>query len=114
MAISVRDIHNDMIKPSDNVGLESVVDSVTPKLLISNTILRSFISPRVCKMTPKLRQIFRCELCIIIKDMHIGLNIFRTILVTDLQQKSVGRHTHKSLFSSTSAAHYKDKVFPDV
>ena len=55
MVIYVRDIHNDMIKPSENVGLESVVDSVTQKLLISNIKLRLFITPQVCKMTPRLR-----------------------------------------------------------
>ena len=37
MEISVRDLHNDMIKPSENGGLESVVDPVTHKFLISDT-----------------------------------------------------------------------------
>ena len=38
-------VHNDMLKPSYNGGLESVFDSATHKLLISDTILRSFIPP---------------------------------------------------------------------
>ena len=38
--ISVRDINNDMIKPSDNGGLNSVVDSVTKIVLISDITLR--------------------------------------------------------------------------
>ena len=46
-----------MIKTSDNGGLASVVDSVTHKVLISDTTLRSFIPPQVCKITPKVRQI---------------------------------------------------------
>ena len=58
-------------------------------------------------MTPKLRQIFRYEVCIIPKDMKIYLNRFRTILVTDLHQKYVGSHKHNSLFSTTSASYYK-------
>ena len=41
MDIYVRDIHNDTIKQYKNGGLESVVDSVTQKLLISNITLRS-------------------------------------------------------------------------
>ena len=57
MDISVRDIHNDMIKSSENGVLDSVVDSVTHKFLIIDTTLRSFIPPQVWKMTPKLRQI---------------------------------------------------------
>ena len=63
-------------------------------------------------MTPRLIQICGCELCIIPKDMHIDLNIFRSNIVTDLLQKSVGRHAHNSEYSSTSAASYKDKLFP--
>ena len=91
----------------------SVVDSVTHKVMISDTTLRSFIPPQVCKMTPKLRQICGFDICTIHKGINIDLNIFKTILVTNLQQKSVGRHTRNSLFSTTSNAHYKYKVFPD-
>ena len=38
--ISVRDLHNDMIKPYDNGGLEIVVDSGTQKFLINDTTMR--------------------------------------------------------------------------
>ena len=58
MYISVRGLQNDMIKPFENGGLDSVVDSVTQKLIISDTTLRSFIPPQVCEMTPKL-----CQVC---------------------------------------------------
>ena len=43
MEISVRYLHNNMIKPSKNGGLESVVDFVTHNLLIRDTTLRLFI-----------------------------------------------------------------------
>ena len=89
MDISVRDLQDDMIKLFDNDGLASVVDYVTHKVLISDTTLKSNIPPKFCKMTPKLHQICGCELCIITKDMHIGLNRFRKRLLTYLQQKSV-------------------------
>ena len=45
--------------------------------------------------------------------MQIDLNRSRTRLVTYLQQQSIGRHTHNSLFSTKHAAHYKDKVITD-
>ena len=45
--------------------------------------------------------------------MQIVLNRFRTILVTYLQQNSVGGHTYKSLFITKSDAHYKDIMFLD-
>ena len=113
MDISARYIHNDMIKQSENGGLESVVDYITHKVMISDTILRLFIPPQFRKMTAKLRQICGCEICIIPNDMKLNLNIFRKILVIDLQQKYVGRHTCNSLFITTSVEYYKDKVFPD-
>ena len=113
MEIYVRDIQNYMIKPFDNYGLAGVVDSMTLKVLISYTTLRSFIPPQVHKMTPKLCQVCECELCIIPKYMHIGLNIFRTIIVTYLQQKYVGIHMHNILFNTTSDSYYKDILFPD-
>ena len=114
MKISVWGLQNDMIKPSENGGLASVIYYVTDKVLIRDTTLRSFIPPQVRKMTPKLCQICGCEICIIPKDININLNIFRTRVVTDLQQKYVVRHIHNSLFNTKSAAHYKDKVFPEA
>ena len=69
MEISVRDLHNDMIKPFGNGGLESVFYSVTQKVLIIDTTLASFITPQVSKMNPNLRQIFCYELYIIPKNM---------------------------------------------
>ena len=80
--------------------------------MISDRTLRSFIPPQVQKITPKLRQVCGCEICIIPKDMQLGSNIFRTIPGIYLQHNSVWRHTHNSLFSTISATHYKDKVFP--
>ena len=104
MEISVRYVHNDMIKPFNNGGLMNVVDSMTHKVMISDTTLRLFIPSQVRKMTPKLRQICGCELCIITKYMQIYLNIPRTRLVTYLQNTSVEIHTHNSLFITTSTS----------
>ena len=84
MDISVRDIHNDTIKQYENSGLKILVDSVTHKVLIIDTTLRSFIPPQVRKITPRLRKICGCEICIIPKDMCIDLNILIKNTVTDL------------------------------
>ena len=100
---------NDMIKLSYNGGLSGVAGFMTHKLLISDKILKSFIPPQVRKMSPKLRQICVCELCIIPKDMQIDLNRFITRLVTYLQKNYVGSYKHNISFITTSAAHYKEK-----
>ena len=46
--------------------------------------------------------------------MQNDLNIFKEMLVTYLNQKSVERHKNNSLFRTASAAHNKNKVFPNV
>ena len=85
---------------------------MTHKVLISDTMLRSFIPPNDRKMTPRLYHICRCEICIIPKDLQIHLSIFRTEIVTDLQHNYVGINTHNSEYITTNAAHYREKVFP--
>ena len=62
-------------------------------------------------MTPKLRHICGCEICIIPKDIQIYLNRFIPKLVTDLQQNYAPRHTCNSLFRTKIAAHYKGDFF---
>ena len=113
MNISVQDIHIDTIKPFDNGEWESVVYSVTHKVMIHDTAFRSFIPPQAHKITPKLHHISGCELCTIPKDKQTDLNIFRTIFIIYLQQKSDWRHTHNSLFCTTSAALEEDRLFTD-
>ena len=46
---SVRDTHNDMIKPYANGGLKSSVDSVTKKSLIINTVLGCLLHHKFIK-----------------------------------------------------------------
>ena len=96
MEILVRYLHNDMIKPYDDFGLYSVFGSVENEVLIIDTTLRSFIPTQVHNITPRLRQIFRCDIFIVTKDMHIDLNIFRKNIETCLQQDSTGIHTYNS------------------
>ena len=69
MKTYIRDLQNDIIKPSENDGLVGVVDSGTDKVLISDTTFKSFIPPQDRKITTKLSQICGCELCIIPKDI---------------------------------------------
>ena len=98
-------IHNNMIKLSYKCGLESVVDYLIHKVLISDTTLRSLIPPQDRKINPKSIHICGCELCIIPKDMQTILNKPRTRNVTYLKHSYVGRHTHTRLFSTISDAY---------
>ena len=70
-------------------------------------------TPQVSKNNLILRQIFRCDICIIPNYMQIDLNIFRKV-VSALQQKYVERHTWKVAYNTTIDVHYKEKLLPDV
>ena len=98
MKIYNRDLHNDTIKTSDNGGLESIVDYMTQKVLIIDTTLRSFIRPKVCKMTIKLRHICGCELCIITKARKIDLNIFIKKPVIYIYNRNLFWKTHATVY----------------
>ena len=63
MDISVRDLQNDAIKPSDIGGLEILVDSGTNKVRIIDITLGFLMPPRVCNNNPILRQIYTKLTC---------------------------------------------------
>ena len=93
MVIFVRDLKDDMVKQSGNGGLQSVVYSMTHKVLISDTKLRSFVPSQVSKMIPRLCQICRCELSILSKDLQVDLNEFRKIM-NHINNRSLLGYTH--------------------
>ena len=59
--ISIRELHDDLIKPPPT-GLPEVYDINKELLLISESTLRSFIPPKMRAMSPAQRQICGCEI----------------------------------------------------
>ena len=60
--ISIRELHNDLIKSKNEGGLDKVWNG--KKLLVSDKSLRYMIPINVKKFTPRYKQICRCEVCI--------------------------------------------------
>ena len=60
--ISIRELHNDLIKSKNEGGLDEVWNG--KKLLVSDTGLRYMIPINVKKFTPRYKQICGCEVCI--------------------------------------------------
>ena len=58
-----------------------IFKEICGEVQISDTTLRFFKPQKFRKLTPRLRQICGCELCIIPKDIQIRLIIIRTKLV---------------------------------
>ena len=60
--ISIRELHNNLIKSKNEGGLEEVWNG--KKLLVSDTGLRYMIPTNVKKLTSRYKQICGCEVCI--------------------------------------------------
>ena len=73
--ISIREVHNDLIKSKNEGGISEVWNG--NKLLVSDTGLRYIILVNVKKFTPNYKQICRCEVCIQEKQLQRSLNAWR-------------------------------------
>ena len=57
--ISIRELHNDLIKSKNEGGISEVWNG--NKLLVSDTGLRYIIPLNIKKSTPRYKQIYGCE-----------------------------------------------------
>ena len=73
--ISIRKLHNDLIKSKNEGGLEEVWNG--KKLLVSDTGLRYMIPINVKKFTLKYKQMCGCEVFIQAKKLQRSLNAWR-------------------------------------
>ena len=65
--ISIRELHNYLIKSKNGGGLEEVQNG--KQLLVSDTGLRYMIPIDVKKFTPRYKQMCGCEVCIQAKQL---------------------------------------------
>ena len=70
--ISIRELHNDLIKSKNEGGLSEVWNG--NKLLVSDTDLRYIIPVNVKKFTPRYKQMCGYEVCIQAKQLQSSLN----------------------------------------
>ena len=71
--ISIRELHNDLIKSKNEGGLISEVWNGNI-LLVSDTGLRYIIPVNVKTFTPRYKQMCGCEVCIQVKQLQCSLN----------------------------------------
>ena len=74
--VSVRELHNDLIKPVEEGGLACA--RVDGKVIISDTALRYLLPAQLKRMTQRHKQMCGCETCLTPRSLQESLNAHRS------------------------------------
>ena len=74
--VSVRELHNSLVSDPNNVGLKDARDE-DGKIIISDSTLRSLLSPQLKQMSARYKIMCGCECCISAKSIHSSLLCWR-------------------------------------
>ena len=102
ISISIRELHNDMLKKASDGGLEGAVDA-NGNAVISDTALRDNLPFNLRALSEHHKQVCRCEICTIVNKYHNTLKLFRYKRLKLLKQKDANR-----------ASAYKYALFENV
>jgi hypothetical protein len=82
---NIRELHNKLIKPTDEGGFDGARDTVTRKVLTSNTVFRALLPCNLSQLTDSQKQMCGCEMCIVGKGLVSTLNAFCSRQFTALE-----------------------------
>jgi hypothetical protein len=83
---SVRELHNELIAPTSEGGLEEAKDRVTGEVIISDTMLRSIMPEQIRRMQEHHKQMCGCDYCNTAASMQSSLNAWRKAKVKTLTE----------------------------
>ena len=69
ISISIRELHNDMLKKASDGGLEGAVDA-NGNAVISDTALRDNLPFNLRSLTERHKQVCGCEVCTVVNKYH--------------------------------------------
>ena len=76
ISISIRELHNDMLKKASDGGLDGAVDT-NGNAVISDTSLRDNLPFNLRALTERHKQVCGCEVCTVVNKYHNTLKLFR-------------------------------------
>ena len=76
ITIPIRQLHNDMIEPPENGGLEGVRNE-KGEVIISDTALRDNLPFNLRPIQERHKQVCGCTLCTVMEEYHTSLRKFR-------------------------------------
>ena len=107
ISISIRELHNDMLKHPSEGGLEGARDA-NGNAVISGTALRDNLPFKLKALRERHKKVFGCEICTIIIKYHNTLKLFRYKMLKQLKTKDSSRS------DAYESALFKDgKAVPD-
>ena len=68
--MSVRELHKNIVRDADNVGLKEARDE-DDNIIIRNSTLRSLLPPQLKQMFPRYKVMCGCECFIPSKSIHL-------------------------------------------
>ena len=76
LQVSVREPHNSLVSDPNDGGLKDARDE-DGKIIISDSTLRSLLTPQFKKMSSRYKIMCGCECCISAKSIHLSLLSWR-------------------------------------
>ena len=72
LQVYIRELHNNLVSDTDNDGVKEARDAEN-NIIISDSTLRSILSPKFKKKSSRYKVICSCECCISAKIIHSSL-----------------------------------------
>ena len=111
LEISVRELHQDLMKPPP-IGLAEVYCESTQKLMISERYLRNMLPPQLRAMSFAQKQMCGCEMCTIMRMHHTSLLMYRKKVCHKNLSSNVVT-TRRRLNTYSNFDDYKSDIFCD-
>eukprot|EP00978_Attheya_sp_CCMP212_P025069 scaffold79890_cov67-Attheya_sp.AAC.1 len=94
---STRQLHNEMIAPPDQGGLQGARHHTSNDVIISDTMLRSLVPPELRPMTDRHKIMCGCTICYTSKYLQTSLNAWRRKQMKDMEvQANASRSRSKA------------------
>eukprot|EP00978_Attheya_sp_CCMP212_P034636 scaffold146167_cov65-Attheya_sp.AAC.1 len=110
---SVCELHNELISPTLEGGLEEAKDRVTGEVIISDTMVRSIMPAQIRRIQEHHKQMCGCDYCNTAASMQSSLNAWRKTKVKTLTKGLESVHpSRRRVTLEATVQLYSDFVYP--
>eukprot|EP00978_Attheya_sp_CCMP212_P024273 scaffold76016_cov51-Attheya_sp.AAC.2 len=110
---SMRQLHNEMIAPPDQGGLQGARHHTSNDVISSDTMLRSLVPPELRHMTDRHKIMCGCTICNTSKYLQTSLNAWRRKHMKHMEVQANASRSRSKATLLEAYTTYADFVFPD-